>query len=386
MRRFRDKRKVVSLTIVGIAYALIVLPLILNNVQKQQELRGRSQVVNQSTTQELSGPVVVQSSQSQCKASGTAEIGFSYTNSDAKRAIDVTAKDETTGTTVSLGTIAPEETKTGVIPVTQNNVTAGTITYTASYTDAPNQKKTTTSSYQARTCQPAASITKAQTNVPAVCGNVTTDVVLVIDRSGSMGQANKLVQAKNAAKNFIDVVASQSEDTRIGMVYFSTDSVLSAGLSTDYNSVKSKVDALTASGNTCQECGIAKANTEIASKGRPGVKKVVVMLTDGQANWVVGGNAQVQPAQGEAKALAAVKSGYATSKTVFFTIGLGDQAAQGDAKFFSPDYMRQVAELTGGKFYFPAPSELDGVYQEISQLIGKGLLGGFVYNLSLIHI
>lgn len=360
---------------------MIVLPLIVNNVQKQQDLRGRSQVVQQSATQELSGNVVIQSAQSMCTAAGNVEIGVSYTNIDTKRAVDVTATDKTTGATVSLGTIAPEESKTAVIPTTSNSVASGTVTFTVAYTDTPDQKEERTATYEARSCAPASMQSNLiNTDVPAVCGNVTTDIVLVIDRSGSMGQANKLVLAKNAAKNFIDVVAAQEETTRVSMVSFSTSSTLSSPLTTDYNSVKAKVDALTASGNTCQECGIAEANREIATKGRPGVKKVVVMLTDGQANWVVGGNQQVQASEGEAKALEAVKSGFNTSKTVFFTIGLGDTAAEGNSRFFSPEYMRQVAELTGGKFYFPAPSELDEVYQQISQLIGKGLLGGFVFS------
>lgn len=381
MRRFKDRRKVISLTVVGIAYAMIVLPLIVNNLREQQDLRGRAQIAEPSANQELSGQVTLQSSQSQCTAAGEVEVGVAYTNVDKTRSIEVTAKDEATGKTVSLGTIAPEETKTGTIPSGKTSVTAGTVTFTVAYSDTPTQTEQKTATYESRTCQNALTQPAlVSTDVPATCGNVTTDVVLIIDRSGSMGQANKLVQAKNAAKNFIDVVAAQEETTRIAMVSFSNTSTLSSTLTTDYASVKTKVDALTASGNTCQECGITEANKEISSKGRPGVKKVVVMLTDGQANYIIGNNQQVPAAEAEAKALNAVKSGFAASKTVFFTIGLGDEGAQGDSRFFSADYMRQVAELTGGKFYFPAPSELDEVYQEISKLIGKGLLGGFVFS------
>src|SRR5258708_8676510 len=46
MKRFRDKRKVISLTLVGVAYLLIVTPLIISNLQKQQNLRGRAQVTS----------------------------------------------------------------------------------------------------------------------------------------------------------------------------------------------------------------------------------------------------------------------------------------------------------------------------------------------------
>src|SRR5258708_3055394 len=42
MKRFREKRKMVSLTLVGVAYLLIVIPLIVSNVQKQQDVRSNA--------------------------------------------------------------------------------------------------------------------------------------------------------------------------------------------------------------------------------------------------------------------------------------------------------------------------------------------------------
>ena len=372
------------MSLVGIAYALIVIPLIVSNINKQQELRGRAQVVTPAQESELTDLATNQSSLSLCTSQGNAEIGVSYTNTDKKRSITVTATDEVSGKSVSLGTIEAQETKTATLASGKSAISTGTIRFAITYTDT-NQKEEKTSTYQTKSCTPFNKDLTAQslqTNaaVPATCGNVTTDIMLIIDRSSSMGQGNKLVAAKNAAKNFIDVVSSQESTTRVGMVAFSTTSTIPNKLTTNYASVKTSVDALTASGYTCQECGITEANKEIAANGRPGVKKVVVMLTDGEANYVIGGNATVPAATGESKALAAVKSGFTADKTVFFTIGLGDANSTGDAKFYSADYMNQVATLTGGKFYFPAPSELDSVYQEISQLLGKGLLGGFVFN------
>ena len=61
---------------------------------------------------------------------------------------------------------------------------------------------------------------KAQTP-PATCGNVKTDVVLIIDRSGSM-QGAKITAAKTSAKRFVDVLANSGIDNRISMVSFST--------------------------------------------------------------------------------------------------------------------------------------------------------------------
>ena len=195
-----------------------------------------------------------------------------------------------------------------------------------------------------------------------------------MDRSGSMGENNKMSQAKNAAKNFIDVVSKQEMTTRIGLVSFSTTSTLNSGLTTDITALNTKIDSLSARGNTCHECGVKTANNEIATNGRAGVKKVVLLLTDGEANTIEGNVNQVGTTTASAKAMDAIKAGFDQSNTAFFTIGFDmdvDTAKQ---------LLTNIAGATGGKYYFPAPSELDGVYQEISQLIGKGILGGFVYN------
>lgn len=375
MKRFRDRRKVISLTLVGIAYALIVLPLIVNNLQKQQELRGKAQVATPAVS-ELSGTIVNQNNQSMCTADGNVELGLSYTNADKTRSMTVTATDSVTGKSVNFGTIAPEETKTATIAIGKNTVASGTVTYTAAYTENPAATEQKSASYTAKACTPAtlSDIAKVTADAPETCGIVTTDVILIIDRSGSMGQNNKLTQAKNAAKNFIDVVSKQESTTRIGLVSFSTTSTLSSPLTTDITSLKSKIDGLTASGSTCHECGVKTANTEISSKGRAGVKKVVLLLTDGESNFIEGGSSQVAASVGEAKALDAVKTGFNQSNTVFFTIGFDIKSAT------APQFLTSIASSTGGKYYFPAPNELDGVYQEISQLIGKGLIGGFVFN------
>jgi Mg-chelatase subunit ChlD len=221
--------------------------------------------------------------------------------------------------------------------------------------------------------------TPTDTNTQATCGNVPTDVVLIIDRSGSMAGA-KLTAAKTAAKRFIDVISNSDIDNRIGMVSFSTAATTNSQLSNNYLLTKTQVDTMVANGNTCQECAIKAANAEIAARGRPGIKKVVVMMTDGQANWTEGATKQIDTPTAESKALAAVNSGFAANGTVFFTIGLGEKDATGNTKFFGPEFLTKVATSTGGKYYFPAPEELEGVYQDISLLIGKGLVSGFFFE------
>lgn len=376
MKRFKDRQKVISLTIVGIAYALIVLPLIVSNLQKQQALKSKADITQETIVPELDSAAINQNAQSLCLTSGNIEIGVSYTNTDTTKSVNVTASDAVSGKTIDLGTIEAGETKTGTINVDKSTINAGTITYTVAYTETPTQTQQKTANYSAKTCVPVtqASLSQIASDVPASCGIVSTDIVMVMDRSGSMGENNKLTQAKNAAKNFIDVVSKQEITTRIGLVAFSTTSTLSSPLTTDVTTLNAKIDALTAKGNTCHECGVKTANSEIATNGRAGVKKVVLLLTDGEANTVEGNTSQVGTTTASAKAMEAVKAGFNQSNTVFFTIGFDmDNTA-------AKQLLTDIAAVTGGKYYFPAPTELDGVYQEISQLIGKGILGGFVFN------
>jgi len=220
---------------------------------------------------------------------------------------------------------------------------------------------------------------ETRSHAQATCGNAPTDTVIIIDRSGSMAPSNKLPPTKTAANKFIDVIA-QSEQNRVSVVSFSTTATLLKPLTTDFAGAKASVNSISAEGWTCVECAIKAANQEIAAHGRAGVKKVIVLLTDGQANYIEGSSQQVSTTLADQRALAAAQSGYNASKTQFFTIGLGDPNASGNERFFNPTLLQNIATTTGGKFYFPLPAELNNVYNDISLLIGKATVGGFVFN------
>ncbi len=202
------------------------------------------------------------------------------------------------------------------------------------------------------------------------CGNVPTDIVLIFDRSGSM-KGSKLTEAKNAAKKFVDVMA-QDNRNRLGLVSFASSATVDSSLTNNYLLVKTKIDLLIANGDTCIECAIKKANQDISTNGRQGIKKAVILLTDGKANYIDGSTGQQSTSLAEQKAVDAAKNGYNANKTAFFTIGFGSDVNR--------TFLQQIATLTGAKFYFPAPNELDSVYQEISQIIAQGIIGGFKFN------
>jgi len=86
---------------------------------------------------------------------------------------------------------------------------------------------------------------------------VPIDVMLVIDRSGSMG-GTLITDAKNAAKTFVDNTCSSD---LVGLASFSESATLDIGLTTDHNSIKTQIDALSTGGYTAIGDGIHTANT-----------------------------------------------------------------------------------------------------------------------------
>lgn len=224
---------------------------------------------------------------------------------------------------------------------------------------------------------------RASTNILAsapVCTDSPADISVVIDRSPSMrnstfsGGPSKMSAAISAASQFVNIL-SQNNQNRADLVTFHGSSRLDIPLTNNYNAVRERISAISTSGasGTCIECGVRQANADIAAAGRDGIKKVVVLLTDGRANMIYGSSSEKSAAVAEQAALAAVTAGNAADDTVFFTIGLGRDV--------NSAFLQQIATQTGGRYFFsPSTAQLDEIYATISELVGKGSISGKVYN------
>lgn len=115
-----------------------------------------------------------------------------------------------------------------------------------------------------------------------------TDIVLVLDRSGSMA-GSPLVNLKTGAKTFIDIIdeaTDSSQDgqigsgSRIGIVSFADTAIQNTQLITSVAALKAAVDGLTSGGSTNH----AAAFTEATALFDPASTnaKVIVMFTDGK--------------------------------------------------------------------------------------------------------
>ena len=106
-------------------------------------------------------------------------------------------------------------------------------------------------------CDGSLRVTLALTAAPDIISN-PTDIVLVLDRSGSMA-GMPLESMKEGAKTFIDIIEEATDGvadgqigsgSRIGIVSFAETAAVDAQLITSVDTLKDAVDSLSAGGST----------------------------------------------------------------------------------------------------------------------------------------
>ena len=121
-----------------------------------------------------------------------------------------------------------------------------------------------------------------------------TDIVLILDRSGSM-EGSALANLKNGADAFIDIIAESTggaadgqigSGSHIGIVSFATTATQDTQLITSVADLKAAVNALTAEGSTNHADAFEKALDLFDPTSTNA--KVMVMFTDG--NTTAGGD------------------------------------------------------------------------------------------------
>ena len=205
------------------------------------------------------------------------------------------------------------------------------------------------------------------------------DIVLAIDTSGSMQALDLDADKRTIAKrrNRLEVVKSVVEDfverrdtDQLGLVVFGTEAFTQCPLTLDHGIVASFIDRIeigmageaTAIGNAI---GIAtKRLQKSEAKSR-----VVVLLTDGRQT---AGSLSPKRAAEIAKSLGVkvytVAAG-TRGKAPFLVNTLFGQQIQMQDVAIDEGALRQVAEITGGKYYRAENvDELEEIYEEIDAL------------------
>ena len=136
-------------------------------------------------------------------------------------------------------------------------------------------------------CGGTLKVTIALAAAPDISSN-PTDIVLVLDRSGSMA-GSPLANMKQGAKTFIDIIDEATDGSkdgnigygsRIGIVSFASTAVDNTQLITSVDALKSAVDSLTAGGSTNHADAFSKAIQMFDPLSSN--EKVIVMFTDGR--------------------------------------------------------------------------------------------------------
>ncbi len=222
---------------------------------------------------------------------------------------------------------------------------------------------------------------------------VPVDIMLVIDRSGSMGYysycvgnqtitsktqcilagyewvVEPMTSTKEAATFFVNKFDMNKD--KIGLVSYATDATLDSGLINNQSLINDKINLLNPNGFTNIGGAINLASNELINNNRTGAAPVIVLLTDGKANVTANGTYPDYDG-GASYALAEAISAKNNGFTIY-TIGLGPDV--------SHSLMGNIASTPDKYFYAPTHDDLQAIYFQISQKICEfSSIAGCKYN------
>ncbi len=175
---------------------------------------------------------------------------------------------------------------------------------------------------------------------------VQRDIVLVVDRSGSMLDDNKFVGLQDAIRIFNATLRASPVEERVGLASYSTDPTEDVELTDSLALIDTAMSRMRANGFTNISGGI-DAGGRIMARGRSRdfVERTMIVLTDGIQN------------RGRPARLAAIDE--VARGTTIHAITFGNDADR--------RAMQEVARIGNGRFFHAADnSQLAQVFREIA--------------------
>jgi uncharacterized protein YegL len=213
------------------------------------------------------------------------------------------------------------------------------------------------------TTEEEAEVTLSIKGTPPVNVVEPNDVILIIDKSGSMrpeynNGEDKITAAKEAAKGFIDLMDFTKH--RVGIVDFSSSNLTRTfPLTTDAAAAKAYIDGISANGSTATGYAIDQAIAELANH-RPEAHPVIVIMTDGDATEPQGTAYEYA----KQRAQAAKEQGI-----IFYTIALLKSTDNPDTS--GPNLLLKEMATTAEHHHFVLGSQgLKEIYAAIVKEIG----------------
>jgi len=269
---------------------------------------------------------------------------------------------------------------------------------------------------------------KAKATACSYCGVKPLDIMLVVDRTGSMCQdhygnsdpaCTDLNKEKAALKEFLTLLEPARQ--RVGLAIFppatSTSSSCNTPSDTNYNTASnpyvvvplsnnyanksgelnsssqlvSTISCIKAAGNTSYALAIEKAQAELTAHGRTGVDRVIIFFSDGAANigptyYASTSPYRKQPCHQGVTSAGPVKS----SGTVIYSIGYDLNAVDGGANtcryngasgpletpsITAYSALQQISSSLDNFYVEPSSGDLSKVYLAIAADFSRGASG-----------
>lgn len=205
---------------------------------------------------------------------------------------------------------------------------------------------------------------------------VPSDVVMLIDRSGSMAAdggtpPEPLESAKSAASSFVQ---SLGANDRVALITYATTPALDSSLSDNHRHIQETIMNLTLHKDGIQytdlSAALKTATAEILSeRHNADARQVLVLMTDGDVTRPVNpatGKRDIVYAENQARKVAeeAKQAGI-----IVYTIGFGKLFDNGgyEETNRNMDLVKELATDADHSFFAPTITELERVYESISQ-------------------
>ena len=176
-----------------------------------------------------------------------------------------------------------------------------------------------------------------------------TNVILVVDTSGSMADASKLPRVKTALTAFMGNINGKTD--RLGLIDFSDHIKYNSGVQSFDAAFKStlvtRVNGLRAEGNTAVVDSVLEAYNTLQQLNDPQAINAIVVMTDGKENASRTNMAALEKSISQGKV-----------PVVIFSIAFGKDA--------DTSIMKRLADVTNGQFRQAETFNIEELYKLIS--------------------